>query len=73
MYKVVSVIDCKAKAMEFNIKALLRQYRRVLFITRKPSKDEFTGAGKICLIGIFLMGLIGFGIFLAFTLLLPGV
>ena len=57
----------------FDIKALLRQYRRVLFITRKPSKDEFTGAGKICLIGIFLIGAIGFGIFLAFTLLLPGV
>jgi protein transport protein SEC61 subunit gamma-like protein len=59
--------------MEFDIKGLLRRYRRVLFITRKPSKDEFTGAGKICLIGIFLIGLIGFGIFLAFTLLLPGV
>lgn len=62
-----------AKPMEFNIKALLRQYRRVLFITRKPSKDEFIGAGKICLLGIFLIGLIGFGIFIAFTLLLPGI
>lgn len=59
--------------MEFNIKALFRQWRRVLFITRKPSKDEFIGAGKICILGIFLIGLIGFGIFLAFTLLLPGI
>ena len=59
--------------MNFDIKALLRQYRRVLFITRKPSKDEFTGAAKICLLGIFLIGAIGFGIFIAFTLLLPGV
>ena len=59
--------------MKLNIKATIRQWRRVLFITRKPSKDEFIGAGKICILGIFLIGLIGFGIFLAFTLLLPGI
>jgi protein translocase SEC61 complex gamma subunit len=51
--------------MKFDLKATLMQYRRVLQIARKPNKDEFTGAGKICAIGILLIGFIGFAIYLA--------
>ena len=48
------------------IKATLRRYIRVLQVARKPSKDEFISSGKICSIGIALIGAIGFIIFLVF-------
>jgi len=53
----------------FSIKETFRKYRRVLRIARKPSKDEYIGASKICAIGILIIGLIGFVIFLIFVLL----
>jgi len=52
-----------------DIKAKLREYRRVLQIARKPTKDEFVSSGKICTIGISIIGLIGFAIFIVFVLL----
>jgi len=48
------------------IKAAIKRYIRVLQVARKPSKDEFLSSGKICAIGIFIIGMIGFIIFLAF-------
>jgi protein transport protein SEC61 subunit gamma-like protein len=54
--------------MNLDIKAKLREYLRVLHVARKPSKDEFLSAAKICSIGIVLLGFIGFVIFLAFVL-----
>ena len=47
--------------MEINIK----RYLRVLQVSRKPTKDEFVASAKISLIGLLIIGLIGFGIFLA--------
>jgi protein transport protein SEC61 subunit gamma-like protein len=55
-----------------NIKENIRKYRRVLQISRKPGKEEFLSSTKICALGIALIGLIGFVIFLLFTFLLPG-
>ena len=52
--------------VEVNLRAKLKAYKRVLQIARKPSRDEFTTAGKVCAIGIFLIGMIGFLIFLVF-------
>lgn len=52
-----------------NIRERLRQYRRVLQIARKPSKDEFVASGKICAIGMFIIGMVGFFIFVAFMVL----
>lgn len=51
-----------------NIGEKLTEYKRVLRISRKPSKDEFKNTSKICILGIFLIGFIGFAIFLAFVL-----
>jgi len=51
-----------------NIRENFRRYRRVLHIARKPSKDEFISASKVCALGIAIIGVIGFGIFLAFVL-----
>ncbi len=57
------------KVIMLNIKELLRKYRRVLQIARKPGKDEFVTSGKICALGILLIGFIGFVIFIAFVLM----
>jgi len=51
-----------------DIKAKFREYRRVLQIARKPTKDEFVSSGKICSLGIFILGFIGFIIFVGFVL-----
>jgi len=47
----------------------LRKYLRVLQVARKPNKEEFTSSAKISAIGIVLIGVIGFLIFLAFIFL----
>ena len=54
-----------------NLKSTLMRYVRVLQIARKPSKEEFLTASKICSLGIFAIGMVGFLIFLAFILLIP--
>lgn len=51
-----------------NILAKIKEYRRVVQVARKPSKDEFVSSGKICVIGILLIGVIGFIISMAFIL-----
>ncbi len=46
------------------IKDLIERIRRVLLISSKPDKDEFRQSAKITGIGIALIGMIGFIIFL---------
>lgn len=50
--------------MKFDIKEKIRRYVRVLRITRKPSRFEFSGAAKITGIGLIIIGGIGFILFL---------
>ena len=50
------------------IKSGLKQYMRVMRIARKPGKDEFLTSSKISALGIALIGLIGFVIFIAYIL-----
>jgi protein transport protein SEC61 subunit gamma-like protein len=52
-----------------NIKELIKNYRRVMQIARKPNKEEFLSTGKICAIGVLLVGFVGFVIFLPVVLL----
>ena len=49
-----------------NLRERWGKYKRVLIVSRKPSKDEFLKATKICAAGMVFIGLIGFAIFLAF-------
>ena len=42
------------------LKDMIREYRRVLQIARKPNKDEFVSSSKISALGIALIGFIGF-------------
>ncbi|MBN2101384.1 MAG: protein translocase SEC61 complex subunit gamma [Candidatus Aenigmarchaeota archaeon] len=43
----------------------IKKYLRVLQVARKPSKEEFMASSKICVLGIVIIGIIGFLIFLA--------
>lgn len=52
-----------------NLRETLRKYARVMQVARKPSKDEFVTVGKVSALGLFIIGFIGFAIFLVFVLL----
>jgi protein transport protein SEC61 subunit gamma-like protein len=55
--------------MKIDINSKIQEWKRVLQVSRKPSKDELINSSKICMIGIALIGVIGFVIFLAFAFL----
>lgn len=44
------------------------KYSYVWAKARKPTKDEFTSTTKICMLGLGVIGSIGFVIFLGFKL-----
>ncbi len=46
----------------------LGNYRRVIMIARKPNREEFTSSVKVSAMGIVIIGLIGFVIFIGFIL-----
>ena len=43
-----------------SITQALKQYRRFLYISRRPDRDEFMNVAKITGIGIIIVGVIGF-------------
>lgn len=51
----------------FSIKAKIRDYKRILQIARKPTKDEFLKTSKVTSLGLLIIGALGFGIFLFFV------
>ena len=52
-----------------NITNSLKQYIRILQLTRKPSMDEFLTISKVAGAGILLIGIIGFLIYLVMVLI----
>ncbi len=54
-----------------NIPLRLGEYTRVLKLTRKPTREEFTVIAKVAGAGILLIGFIGFIIYLLITVM-PG-
>ena len=52
--------------MKFRFIEKLEKYKRILRLTRRPSRDEFKNTGKITGLGIFVVGIIGFAIYLLF-------
>lgn len=52
-----------------SITRTLRQYKRVLYVSRRPDRDEFLNVAKITGIGIIIIGAIGFAITLVAMLL----
>lgn len=56
---------------EGNIPLRFSEYLRVLKLTRKPTREEFTVIAKVAGAGILLVGFIGFIIYLLITVM-PG-
>lgn len=50
--------------MKLNIKERLQSYKRVLQISKKPAFEELRDTARICAIGMVLMGVIGFTLYL---------
>ncbi len=55
--------------IEINLMEKIEAYKRVLTVSRKPDKEEFETSAKICGMGIALIGIIGFVIFVLFRLI----
>lgn len=53
-----------------NLKEKIKNYIRVLTIAKKPEKDDFLLTLRICLIGIGIIGTIGFFFYLISVLFL---
>jgi len=53
------------------IKAFWLQARRVVLVSTKPDPDEFKISTKITGLGILIIGVIGFIVFMIFALLGP--
>jgi len=53
------------------LKDTIKHYIRVMRIARKPTKDEFINTGKVCALGIGIIGAIGFAMFIVFIIALP--
>ncbi len=47
------------------IKRKLREYQRILTLTRRPTREEFSTIAKVAAIGIIVIGAVGFVIYLA--------
>jgi protein transport protein SEC61 subunit gamma-like protein len=52
-----------------NITNSIKQYIRILKLTRKPSMDEFLTISKVAGAGILLIGIIGFAVYLIMVLI----
>jgi len=52
-----------------SFKKKIKNYIRVLKITKKPNKKEFWGSAKITALGIAIIGFIGFLIYIIATMI----
>ncbi len=60
------------KNIEYKFKRLGKgKYGRVFKMARNPDMDEYTRTSKITAIGIFIIGLIGFIIFILASVVAP--
>jgi len=50
------------------IERKLREYQRILTLTRRPSREEFTTIAKVAAIGIIAIGFAGFAIYLGMVI-----
>jgi protein transport protein SEC61 subunit gamma-like protein len=55
--------------MKLNLKEKIKDYIRVIKLNKKPSKEKFLETLKICVIGVVILGIIGFVFYLISMLL----
>jgi len=58
----LSEILPKPKEIPMKTKGKIKEYARVLRITKKPSKEEYKAIVKASALGMAIIGLVGFGI-----------
>jgi len=51
------------------LKTFILECKRVFLVTKKPSKQEFTSIAKVTGIGILIIGLLGFVIFMIWQMI----
>jgi protein transport protein SEC61 subunit gamma and related proteins len=56
--------------MKLNLKESLANYARVLKIASKPDYEDFSESVKVCFIGIMVVGIIGFFVYMFSTAVL---
>lgn len=66
-------LNFSLKGLPLKIVSTLKEYRRVIMITRKPDLEEISKISKISLIGIAVIGLMGFLIQITFQLIVRGI
>lgn len=49
--------------MNFNIREMLGNWKRVLKISKKPTFEDWKDTVRICAIGLVLVGVVGFVIY----------
>jgi len=54
--------------MGLDLKNRISQYARVISVSRKPDREEFSATVKVCGAGILVIGFIGFVIYVLFRL-----
>ncbi len=52
-----------------DIPELIKRCVRIIYISRKPTGEEYSSVAKVTALGMFLFGLIGFIIYILFGLL----
>jgi protein transport protein SEC61 subunit gamma-like protein len=57
--------------MQLKIRETIKKYIRVLKVTKRPTKDDFWTTVRVTLIGIAIIGLIGFIFYLISVYILP--
>jgi protein transport protein SEC61 subunit gamma-like protein len=55
--------------MNLQILKTLKEYVRILKLTRRPSREEFTKISEVSAAGILIIGLVGFLIYLLMDLI----
>lgn len=58
----------KGPSIADKIKSRLANYKRVIDVSRKPTKEDFISSAKITGVGTVLIGVIGFIVFLVYYL-----
>lgn len=61
--------ETKKPGIGSKIKEKIQQYRRTVEISVKPDKEEFVSSSKITALGIALVGIMGFVIYIIYTII----
>lgn len=62
-------IDWDIKKWPHKLIHLMREYKRVILVTKKPDIDELSQISKVTFLGILLIGAIGFIMQMIFQIL----